>query len=157
MINVLEDLYDSTYDPDISKLPGVIDRNGSLAADTQAQARMVDELRRVMASPTVTPDVRVPLTPEEAKVVDAQIAEMLKLVHATIERVDTIEAFTTEQASLAGQPAFKVSVEKKESLKKALRKMFGSTDGVITLQMYRQALDARASLEKTDAQEYLET
>ena len=102
---------------------------------------------------TQSPAAR-PLTPEEAMIVDEQIGIMLTALIETKERIGRIKTHIDNKA-IEKNVAFSLDIDNKLALRRAVRIMFGNRTNTITYSMYKEALEAKRTLEKQEANDYV--
>jgi len=99
----------------------------------------------------------VPLTEAEAKEADYQIEAMLERIQLTRDKISLIKSRLDDSISAAtsggdgGELSFKMDISRKPRLRRAIKRIFGKKTDKITYRMYKQMLEAKASLEKEEA------
>lgn len=104
--------------------------------------------------------IPIPLTEAEAKAADEAIETTLRRISETELKVKRVQGMVDEQVGTAigksGDLAFKLDISKRQTLKKAVRVLFGYKTDFIDYSMYREMVKARAQLEQTEGTEYYE-
>ncbi len=98
-----------------------------------------------------------PLTREEADIIDERLFTLRDNIKRIKDKVTKAEETIKNSLERGdGRPSYVLNIEDKPKLKKAARKVFGERVQEITFQMYREALEEKARLEREDANSFFE-
>ncbi len=103
-------------------------------------------------------NIAQPLTPEEAEEVDRYIESLKERIAATKGRISDLREFIDETANPSGgqELSFTLNIDKKGSLKRAVRKIFGKKVDTVTYSMYKAAVELKRTIEQEEKDAYLE-
>lgn len=152
----VQSLYDPTFIKEAPTLAEFVDPdNNQEAVEAVNQKVEATALGKVLTSD----EIPKPLNYEEAVEIQNRIQEVKKDITATrtriskiTERIDTL----IDAASANTEVAFKIDIDKRSQLKRAIKKAFGVKTDTITYSMYKAALQAKRELEAADSKEYLQ-
>lgn len=130
--------------------------------DENVQKKIQEHLK---ASPLVklltSGTIPAPLTYAEAIAIDTEIENVQQAITDTRKRIrsllNIIDGVGIGQtgSSNGEELAFEMDISKKKQLKTAIRSVFGVKTNTITYSMYKAAVEAKRTLEKTEANDYV--
>jgi len=120
------------------------------------------KIESVQTSNIFDTEIRRPLTPAEAEVLDKEIASLLGEVANTKKRIGNLLGFIDDQAGPSGggtaggqsEVAFSLDIEGKRMLKRAVKVVFGEKVDTISYSMYLAAKAAKKKIEEEEVKEY---
>ena len=155
---MIKQLVPEVYDPQF--VPQKLDLNEFIESrekDEQAQAKVASYLQTSPLIKLLTSgDLPKPLTFEEAEAIDDEIKVTQDAIKTTRGRIASILNRIDEVGAGSGNEiSFKLDISKKNQLKRAVRQVFGLKTDTITYSMYKAALEAKKTLEKDEASDYV--
>jgi hypothetical protein len=145
---ILNELYKPGYDPELLKLTSQI--------STEEEQKVIEERVAEVEKRLFSGDIPVPLTREEAAIVEEQVRATRDAIATTRRRISAIRAKIDAQAAPDGQAevSFEVDLKKKARLRRAVKKAFGTKPETLTYSMYKAALETKRLIEESEASDY---
>ncbi len=154
--SLIQQFYDPTFMPEKLDLAEFIE----VQEQNEEVQRKVEE--HLSTSPLVklltTGDVPKPLSYEEALAIDDEITATQQAIKNTRSRISSMlkRIDGVGLGSSSGQEiSFKLDISKRAQLLRAVKQAFGVKTDTITYSMYKAAIEARKTLEKTEANDYV--
>lgn len=155
--SLVQQFYDPTFMPDkldLAEFIEIAEKDETVQKRIQAQL-VTSPLVKLLTSG----DVPKPLSYEEAVAIDEEIAITQTAISVTRSRISgmlkKIDEIGSANSSDGDEISFRMDISKRAQLKRALKQAFGVKTDTITYSMYKAAVEARRSLEKDEAKEYV--
>jgi hypothetical protein len=142
--SIFDDLYQPQFLPKNLRIREFV--NVTSVQEKQKSIRSVNNKRAL--SELLSSKPKLPLTPEEAEIVDKKIEQLLN--HIERIRSKILDSETQIDSLLSHgekEVSYTLRIDKKPRLKKAVKVLFGKKTDVITYTMYKEALAIKKKLE----------
>lgn len=153
MKDLVQQFYDPQFMPENLNLAEFVE---VIEKDSTVKARIEQQVKSSPLVKLLEGDAPRPLTYDEAMAIDEEIARYQQAISATRDRIANVIKQIDEVAygDSGGEISFQLDVSNRAHLRKAIKKAFGVKTDTVTYSMYKAAVEAKRSLEKSESKDY---